>query len=271
MTKSQTDALHFDSHCHLDPDSFVDDAGVDAAVERARAAGVRRMVTVGAGYGADTAERAVAVAARHPDVWATVGVHPHDAKDWNPDLWTAILDLAVHPKVVALGEMGLDFHYDNSPRDEQRDVFRWQVRAAIERALPIVVHDRSSLGESLEILVEERAFSGAGVVFHCYSGTVAEMESIVALGGYISIPGIVTFSKADEMRRVARQVPLDRLMVETDSPFLSPVPLRGRRNEPANVVHVANAVAAARGMQPAELARATWDNATRFYRIGDRG
>lgn len=270
MTGHAPTAACFDSHCHLDPDSFGDDAGVDAAVARARAAGVLRMVTVGAGYGAETAERAVAVASRHDDVWATVGVHPHDAKEWDPVLWNVILELAVHPKVVALGEMGLDFHYDNSPRDEQREVFRWQIRAALERELPIVVHDRGSQGECLKILLNERAFSGAGVLFHCYSGTVAEMEAIVEHGGHISIPGIITFPKADEMRGVARAVPLDRLLVETDSPFLSPVPLRGRRNEPANVVHVLGAIALARGLELAEVAATTWANASRYYRIDER-
>jgi TatD DNase family protein len=257
----------FDSHCHLDPRAFDDAAGIDQAVARAKDAGVLRMVTIGSGYGADTARVAVDVAARNDGVWATVGVHPHDAKLWDDAMDEEIQALASRAKVVALGEMGLDFHYDNSPRDTQRAVFRRQVAIARERALPIVIHDRESAEETLELLLADGAFEGKGVLFHCYSGNVATMRRIVDAGGYVSIPGIVTFKKAEEMRAVARAVPEDRLLVETDSPFLTPIPFRGRRNEPAYVVHTVAAIAAARGETADAVARATWENASRFFGV----
>lgn len=262
-----TEAPFFDSHCHLDVDAFVDEAGVDAAVDRARAAGVVRMITIGSGYGADSLRRAAAVAERHEGVWATVGVHPHDASGWSAEIDAALRDLARHPKVVALGEMGLDFHYDNSPRDAQREVFRLQLRMALELDMPIVIHDRSSEGETLRILCEERAFDGAGVLYHCFTGNVAEMHEITALGGLVSIPGIVTFKNAQIMRDVARAVAEDRYLIETDSPFLTPVPFRGTRNEPSRVPLVAAAVANVRGQTVSEVAHISASNATRFFRL----
>ena len=257
----------FDSHCHLDPRAFDDAAGIDAAIARAKDAGVLRMVTIGSGYGADTARAAVDVAARNEGVWATVGVHPHDAKLWDDAMDEQIQGFATRDKVKALGEMGLDFHYDNSPRDVQRTVFRRQIALARELELPIVIHDRESADETLEILLAERAFEGRGVLFHCYSGDVATMRRIVAAGGYVSIPGIVTFKKADTMRAVAKETPEDRLLVETDSPFLAPIPFRGKRNEPAYVVHTVGAIAAERGETPDAIARLTWDNASRFFGV----
>lgn len=257
----------FDSHCHLDTDAFDDQEGVDAAIARAREAGVVRMLTIGSGYGLEGAARAVAVAERHADVWASVGVHPHDAKEWTPDEWTRMTALAAHPRVVALGEMGLDFHYDNSPRDIQRAVFRAQIRSAKALALPIIIHDRESAGETLDILDQEAAWTGRGVVFHCFTGDVPTMERIVASGGFVSIPGIVTFKNAAVMQEVASQVPLDRLFIETDSPFLTPVPFRGRRNEPARVALVAEKVAELRAVDAATIAEATHANASRFFGI----
>jgi TatD DNase family protein len=257
----------FDSHCHLDPRAFEDEAGIDAAVARAKDAGVLRMVTIGSGYGADTARAAVDVAARNDGVWATVGVHPHDAKLWDDAMDDAVQSLATRDKVVALGEMGLDFHYDNSPRDVQRTVLRRQLALARELDLPVVIHDRESADETLEILLAERAFEGKGVLFHCYSGDVATMRRIVGAGGYVSIPGIVTFKKAETMRAVAKATPPDRLLVETDSPFLTPIPFRGKRNEPAYVVHTVAAIAAERGETPEAIARLTWDNASRFFGV----
>jgi TatD DNase family protein len=196
-----------------------------------------------------------------------VGLHPHDAAEWTAARGEALLALAAHPRVVALGEMGLDFHYDHSPRDTQRAVLRWQVQAGRRLGLPLIVHDRETGGETFRILLEEGGFSGPSLVYHCFSGTVGEMEEIVAAGGYISIPGIVTFKKSDEMREVARRVPLDRLLIETDSPFLAPVPHRGRKNEPAFVRHVAECIAGLRGMDTAALAAATTANAFRFFRL----
>lgn len=256
--------MWFDTHCHLDPDAFDGDAGVDAAVARAREAGVTRMVTIGAGYGADTMDRARDVASRHGDVWFSAGVHPHDAKHWGPDAKARIEGYAAHPKCVAVGEMGLDFHYDMSPRDEQRACFREQIRLAKALGKPIIIHDRDSDGETLAILDDEGAFEGR-VLYHCYSSGVEHMREITDRGGFISIPGIVTFKKADEMKAVAADVPDHLLLVETDAPFLTPVPFRGKRNEPARVIHTGAFVAELRGLSPEALAALTMANGNRFY------
>jgi TatD DNase family protein len=259
--------MFFDSHCHIDPDLYGGDAGADAVVETARAAGVRWMLTVGSGYGDGSAEKAAAVAARHEGVWASVGMHPHDASALDDAVLERLVALCARPEVVAFGEMGLDFFYDNSPRDVQRDAFRRQIRAALSLDLPIIIHDRDSEGECRQILEEEGAFGGAGVLYHCYAGDVAQMEALVALGAYISVPGTVTFKKSEEGREVARRVPLDRLLIETDAPFLTPEPLRGRRNEPAHVALTGEYVAGLRGMSVEALATATAENAARLLRV----
>jgi len=255
----------FDSHCHLDPDAFDGPDGVDAAVVRAREAGVGRMLAIGSGYGLVSAERAVAAAERHPEVWATVGVHPHDASVWSDTGFAMLERLAEHPRVVAIGEMGLDFHYDNSPRDQQRDVFRAQIRWAKRASKPIIIHDRDTDGETLEVLDDENAWAGEGVVFHCFTGDVKTMEAIIERSGYISIPGIVTFKNAAVMREVVKAVPLDRFFIETDSPFLTPAPFRGKRNEPARVGLVAQKIAELRGLAVSDVEHLTWNNASAFF------
>lgn len=254
-----------DSHCHLDPRVWGDDAGVDAVVARARAAGVGAMIAIGAGYGLASARQALAVARRHPDVHCTVGLHPHDAKDLDEAGFADLLALAEAPEVLAIGETGLDFHYDFSPRDIQREAFRAQIRAARRLGKPIVIHDRETQGETLRILDEEEAWE-VGVLYHCYTGDRADLAAIVARGGHVSIPGIVTFKNAAEMQQVAATAPLDRLMVETDSPFLTPVPHRGKKNEPAYVGLVARRVAELRGMAVEELVAAADHNTRRFFR-----
>lgn len=254
-----------DSHCHLDPTVFGGDEGVDAAIVRARAAGVERMLTVGSGYGFASAARAVAVAQRHPDVRASVGLHPHDAKDYSDERFEALLSLAGLPEVLALGEMGLDFHYDSSPRDQQRHVFRVQLQAARRLRMPVIIHDRDSAGETLAILDEEQAWE-TGVLFHCYTGDVPYMKQIVDRGGYISIPGIVTFKNAGAMPEVARLVPDERILIETDAPFLTPVPHRGKKNEPAYVAFTLAKVASLRGAQPQQFAAQATANTERFFR-----
>lgn len=258
--------MYTDSHCHLDPDVYGGDDAVDAVIARARAAGVTRMVTIGAGYDLPCAARAAAVAARHADVFYTLGVHPHDAKRWGDEAAGMLRAHAADPKCVAFGEMGLDFHYDLSPRDAQRDAFRAQIALSLALGKPIVIHDRESDGETLRILDEEGAFAGR-VLYHCFTGDRAAAEAIVARGGFVSIPGIVTFKNADEMRVVAAWVPEERLLVETDSPYLAPIPFRGKKNEPDKVVFVARKVAELRGVDEAALARATSANAARFYGI----
>ena len=253
-----------DSHCHIDPTVFGGDEGVDAVVARAHAAGVERMLCVGSGYGFASAERAVTVAKRHPSVRASVGLHPHDAKDFSPARFAELLAMAAEPEVLALGEMGLDFHYDSSPRDQQRMAFREQLRAAQRLRMPVIIHDRDSGGETLAILDEEATWE-TGVLFHCYTGDVPYMQQIVARGGYISIPGIVTFKNAGIMPEVARLVPADRILIETDSPFLTPVPHRGKKNEPAYVAFTLAKVAELRGADLREFEVLTTENTERFF------
>ena len=260
-----------DSHCHLDTKVWGDDAGVDAVVARALAAGVQGMVAIGSGYGFAAAGRAVAVARRHPQIVASVGMHPHDAKEFSEEKLEEALGLRESGKVVALGEMGLDYHYNLSPKEEQLLAFHAQLQAARRLELPVIIHDRESDGETLRVLDAEGAWE-TGVLYHCYTGDPALMQQIVDRGGYISIPGIVTFKNAGIMRDVARLCPLERLLIETDSPYLTPVPHRGTRNEPAYVPLVGAAVAALRGMGAAELCTQAAENTLRFFKwklLGD--
>jgi TatD DNase family protein len=258
----------FDSHCHLDPETYGGDTGVDEVVATAVAAGVTRMLTVGSGYGDGTAARAVAVAKRHPGVvWASVGLHPHDAELLDDALVHKLNTLAQEPEVVAYGEIGLDYYYDNAPREIQRAAFVRQIHMALALNLPIIIHDRDSGGECLATLKQEGAFEGAGVLYHCYGGNVEHMHQVVAAGGFISIPGVVTFKKAQDTQDAAKACPADRLLVETDSPFLTPAPLRGRRNEPCHVALTLDAVAKLRGTPSLELAKITTANTLAFFGI----
>lgn len=256
----------FDSHCHLDPETFGGDTEVDDVVATAMAAGVTRMLTVGSGYGEGTAGRAVAVAHRHPGhVWASVGMHPHDAQHFDAAVEEDLRGLAADACVVAWGEIGLDFFYDNSPRDVQRSVLRRQIGIGLELGLPLIIHDRDSDQETWRILVEEAAFDGAGVLYHCFAGDPVHMEEVVDAGGFISLPGSVTWKKATLAQEVARLAPLERLLVETDTPFLTPEPLRGRRNEPCHVALVVDRIAQLRGVSSEEVAAATTENANRVF------
>ncbi len=262
--------MYLDSHCHLDPDVYGSDADVDAVVERARAAGVSRMISIGSGYGAPSLRKAVAVAERHPDVWCAVGLHPHDAALWDDAFAADLAEVARHPRVVGLGEMGLDFHYDKSPRDVQRACLRAQVKLALELDLPIIIHDREAGDETLDIVRESGGFDGAGALWHCFTGDRALLAKILDAGGIVSIPGIVTFKNAAEMQAVARECPLDRMLVETDSPFLTPIPFRGQRNEPMRVPLVAAKIAELRGIPVDDVAAATTANSVRFFRLDTR-
>jgi TatD DNase family protein len=246
-----------DSHCHLDFADFA--AERDAVIERARAAGVGTMVTICTRLDELPGVRAIADA--YDDVWCSVGAHPHEAADHAGIGADELVALAAHPRVVGIGESGLDFHYDHSPRDVQERVFRAHIAASQASGLPLIVHAREADAEIAAILREEGASSG---VLHCFSSGRALAESALNLGFYISISGIVTFRNTDDLRAIVRDVPLDRLLVETDAPYLAPVPYRGRRNEPAYVAATAAAVAALKGIELEELAAATTDN---FFRL----
>ena len=232
-----------DSHCHIDGDQF--DIDRDEVVRRAKETGVGAMLNVGTGDPhTDDFRKAVAVAEKYDNVYASVGVHPHDAKLYDDAAEKHLVDLIKsNKKVIAWGEIGLDFYYDHSPRDVQIAIFRRQIKKARELNLPIIIHSRDSNDETVEILTKECAGDFRGGIMHCFGGTAEMAEKLIGVGFLISFAGNVTFKKAENIRDAARVVPLDKLLVETDCPFLSPVPLRGKRNEPAFVVHTARFLA----------------------------
>ncbi|MEW6447769.1 MAG: TatD family hydrolase [Bacillota bacterium] len=250
-----------DTHCHLDDERFEADRA--KVIERARAAGVTQIITVG--YDIDSSRRAIDLAGLLPGVFAVVGVHPHDAAAAPPDYIEVLRRLAREPRLVAVGEIGLDYYRDLSPRPVQREVFIAQLRLARELGLPVVIHCRDAHGEVYEILKREAA--GLAGVMHCFSGSWEEAKRFLALGFHISIAGPVTFPQSTKLVEVARRVPLDRLLLETDAPYLTPVPHRGKRNEPAYLVHTAQKVAGIRGISLEELASATAENAKRLFRL----
>ena len=252
-----------DSHVHLDDLRY--DTDRDTVLQRAEAAGVETMVTIGCDLA--TSQAAVALAQTHQQVFATIGVHPHEAKEIKDGWYEAFRSLARQPKVVAYGEIGLDYHYDHSPREIQRERFREQIHLARELGLPLIIHTREAQDDTVTILREEGA-GDVGGVFHCFSGDAWLAKDALDMGFYLSFSGVLTFKNATMLRDIAKTVPLDRLMVETDCPYLTPVPYRGKRNEPAYVQYVAETLAEIRGNGSFEsLVRATVDNTKRLFRI----
>jgi TatD DNase family protein len=258
--------MYIDSHAHIEMSDF--DADREAVIHRALEAGVEIIVCVGGGeVAADSHVAAFRVAEEHPFIYTTVGVHPHEARLLDDELYAKLMDLSQHPKVIAWGEIGLDYHYDNSPRDVQREAFRRQLRMARERGLPISIHTREAEADTLAILDEEWKDSGIGGVIHCFTGTREFAEQAIERGFCISFSGVVTFKKAGDLRETALRIPIERLLIETDSPFLAPAPYRGRRNEPAYVVETARALAELRGATPEEIGRATSENFKRLFKL----
>jgi TatD DNase family protein len=252
-----------DSHCHLDPQYFP--AGPDEVVARARAVGVVGLVVVGVGRDLTPARAAIDLARREPGrVVAVAGVHPHDASVLDDRMYEELAELARDPAVAAVGEIGLDFHYDHSPRDAQRAVFARLVGLARDVRKPIVVHTREAPAETLEILEREGAREVGGVI-HCFSEDVPFARRALDLGFDVSFSGIVTFKNARGVHEAAAWAPLDRILVETDSPYLAPVPMRGKRCEPAYLVHTAKRVAELRGIPVEELSAATRANTARRF------
>ena len=248
----------FDSHCHLTDGRFRDDR--EAVLTRARDAGVTEMVTVGTVPEDGRAARALA--AEVDGLWCTAGIHPHEADRFGPGTMEALGAVLDAPEAVAVGETGLDYHYDNAPREAQRASFRAHLEEAERRSMPAVIHSRDADADTAEVV---EAFGGRVTgVLHCFTGGDGLLDTALAAGWYVSFSGIVTFGSFDAPGRV-RRVPADRLMVETDSPYLAPVPERGGRNEPAFVAHTCRRVAEIRGEDPAETARRTRANARRFY------
>lgn len=251
-----------DHHCHLDFPEFAPD--LDAVVARAKAAGVATMVTISTRIRQFDTIRAIAE--RYDDVWCSVGTHPHNADEERGIPADEIVRLSRHPKVVAIGEAGLDYHYKLGTPAAQAEGFRAHIAAARETGLPLEIHTRDADADTLAILEDEHRTNGAfPAVLHCYTGGRELAMRAVDLGLYVSFTGVISFKKTEALQEIARDVPADRLLVETDAPFLAPVPYRGKTNEPAYVVHTAAALARIRGVTEAEIARTTTDNFFRLY------
>ena len=258
--------MYIDSHSHIEGAEF--DADREAVIQRALEAGVEVIVCVGDGeVAADSHAAAFKVADEHSFIYTTVGVHPHEARLMDDKLCGQLVELDQHPKVIAWGEIGLDYHYDNSPRDVQREAFRRQLRMARERRLPAVIHTREAEADTLAILDQEWKDSGLAGIIHCFTGRRAFAEAAIELGFLISFSGVVTFKNADDLRDTAKHLPSETILIETDSPFLAPVPYRGRRNEPAYLVETARRVAEARGIELDEFARVTSENFKRLFKL----
>jgi len=259
-----------DSHAHLEFSQF--DADRDAMLERARAAGVETVLAIGSGTSpAERLDSAIPFAEQHDWIYATIGVHPHDAAAANESHFAGLAKLARHPRVIAWGEIGLDYHYDHSPRDTQQQVFRRQLEQARAAKLPVIIHCREAWDDCLAILEQDWRPSGLGGIFHCFSGTLAEAQRGLDMGFRISFAGNITYPKAQAIRDVAREIPLDRILTETDSPFLPPQGRRGKRNEPAFVVEVAQALANVRNLADDEMAAMAAANFRQFFRLGASG
>jgi TatD DNase family protein len=252
-----------DSHCHLDSDQFDQDR--ESVISRALEAGVSHMVAIGTGNGPPDLEAGIRLADQHPFIYATVGVHPHDAAKSTPETLDHLAALAQHPKVVAIGEIGLDYHYDFSPREVQQSVFRSQMQIAAAAKKPIVIHTREAWDDTIT-QIRQHWDTTLGGIMHCFSGTPAQAQQALDLGFYLSFGGIVTFPKAVDIQEAARQAPADRILVETDAPYLAPVPKRGKRNEPAFMLETVKKLAALRGVSDQSIADQTTENFRRLTR-----
>ncbi len=256
-----------DSHAHLESEQFNNDR--DAVLQRAREAGVKTILAIGGADGPDHLASAIPFAESHAWIYATAGIHPHEAKLANDSHFHQLEDLLPHPRVIACGEIGLDYFYDHSPRDVQKNVFRRQLAIAIAANLPIVIHCRDAWPDCLDILELGWRASGLGGILHCFTGSLADARRGIEMGFLVSFAANITYPKMQPLRDVARELPLERILTETDSPFLPPQPLRGKRNEPANVVEVARTLATVRNLHPEEVAAATARNFRRFFRLGE--
>ena len=261
--------MYVDSHAHLEMPQF--DADREAMLERARAAGVEAIVAIGSGTGPGSLDCGIQIAEQHDWIYATIGIHPHEAKLGEDSDFVELERLAKHPRVIAWGEIGLDYFYDHSPRETQRAVFVRQMEMARAAKLPIVIHCRPSAesenawDECLELLREHWAASGLGGVLHCFTGELNHARAALEMGFMVSFAGNVTFPKAQNIRDAAKELPLERMLIETDAPFLAPVPHRGKRNEPGFVAETAGKIAELRGMAAEEVGEQTAGNFYRFF------
>ncbi len=255
-----------DSHAHLDFPQF--DADCAQMLDRARQAGVLTVLAIGSGAGPEKLDAALPFAEQHDWIYATVGIHPHEAKLANEAHFELLDRLAKHPRAIAWGEMGLDYHYDHSPREVQVRVFRRQLEQARAAGLPVVIHCREAWPDCLDILEQDWRGTGRGGIFHCFSGTLEEAKKGIEMGFLISFAGNLTYPKAEGLREIARELPLNCLLIETDAPFLAPQAHRGKRNEPAYVAEVARTLANVRNLAADEIAGVTAANFRRFFRLG---
>jgi TatD DNase family protein len=258
-----------DSHCHIDFPQFAEDR--DAMLERARAAGVTMLVAIGTGPGPEKLDAAMPFAERHNWIYTTVGIHPHEAKEVTEAHLDELARLAKHPKVIAWGEIGLDYFYDHSPRDVQARVFRQQMELAKAAKKPIVIHCRDAWPDCMKILEEEWAPSGLGGILHCFSSTLEDAKRGVDIGFQVSFAGNSTFPKAQNLRDIANTLPLENILIETDAPYLAPVPYRGKRNEPAYIAEVAKMLGSVRNLSAEEAAARTSENFRRFFGLARPG
>jgi TatD DNase family protein len=265
--------MFVDSHAHLDGGQF--DADRESVIDRAREAGVKTIVAIGNGDGPPTLDAGIRLAETYPFLYATIGVHPHEARLASDHVYSEMERLARHPKVIAWGEIGLDYYYDHSPRDTQKHVFLRQMDLAAAAKLPIVIHCRPSDNsdnawqDCLQLIEEHWAPNGIGGILHCFTGTWAHARRALDLGFMISFAGNVTFPKAQQIRDAATQVPLDRMLIETDCPYLAPIPHRGKRNEPFYVKETARQLGELRGLSAEEIGEQTARNFYNFFKISE--
>lgn len=264
MTQWLNSPMFIDSHAHLDSADFEVDRRL--VIQHAKAAGVGRILAIGSGTGPGTLDCAVKLAETFEELDASIGIHPHEAALATGDDFRLLTELSTHSAVVAWGEIGLDFHYDHSPRDVQREVFARQLELAGERLLPVIIHTREAEEETLKLLQEHWRQAKIGGILHCYSGSLEFAQAGLEMGFLISFSGILTFPKAKNIREVAKLVPMERLLIETDAPFLAPVPYRGKRNEPAYVVETAKVMAQVRETSVEVIARQTSENYRRLFK-----
>ena len=273
--------MFIDSHAHLEGKRY--DADRDEVLKRAKANGIEAFLAIGNGDGPDTADCGIRLAEKYrgkpeyPEIWASVGIHPHEASLADHAAYARLTEWARHPRVIAWGEIGLDYYYDHSPRDVQQRVFIQQMELARTAKLPIIIHCRPSDNsenawqDCLMLIREHWASSGLGGILHCFTGTADHASRGLDLGFMVSFAGNVTYPKAGNIREAAKLVPLDRMLIETDSPYLAPIPHRGKRNEPAFVKEVARQIGELRGVPPEEVGRQTAQNFCRFFKLGDNG
>jgi len=254
-----------DSHAHIDFPQFADDR--EAMFARAQAAGVKTILAIGTGPGPEKMDAAIPYAEQHDWIYATIGVHPHEAKQVTPEVLQKLSELAEHPKVIAWGEIGLDYFYDHSPRETQHEVFREQMALAAQAKLPIIIHCRDAWPDTLNMLDEHWRGTGLGGILHCFTSTLEDAQRVLDMGFMISFAGNSTYPKTQHLRDTAKALPLTNILIETDAPFLAPQGFRGKRNEPAYVAEVARTLASVRDLPADEFAAATAANFRRFFRL----